>query len=491
MFLRSPRTLRCGLLAVAVLLPAVRPAWCAPPPISMPAATDGTPAASAGVLGFLDGINRSTNLLGDLWGVRGFLSRHGASLAIQETSEDLGNVTGGQRTGFEYDGLTQIVLQLDTRRAFDHYGGLFNVSALNIHGRNLSADQLQTLQTASGIEADVSTRLWEAWYDQKFLDEDRLDLRLGQQSLDQEFMVSNNATGFINTMFGWPMVPSADLPGGGPAYPLSALGARLAARPVNGVQLLAGLFNGSPVRHDQGGDPQAQNSRGTGFTVGEGALVIAEAQFSYPALGALVEPGTPEPLGWTWRIGGWYDSRPAADLLRDSNGLSLASPLSNQIPRQHAGDYSLYVVGDQLVWRDGADPNRVIALFTRVMGTPQRDRNPIDLSVNAGLTFRSPFRYRTYDTLGIGFGYAHVSHDAAALDLDSATYRGVATPVRSSEKFVELTYQYQWKPWLQVQPDLQYVFNPGAGVADPDTPADATSRIRDELVLGVRTNIVF
>ena len=479
------------LLTVAILLCAAAPAVCAPPPISMPAPVDGAPPAAAGVLGFLDGINRSTNLLGDLWGLRTFLSRHGASLAIQQTSEDLGNVTGGSRTGSAYDGLTQVALQVDTRRAFGHYGGLFNLSALSIHGRNLSADHLATLQTASGIEADDATRLWEAWYDQKFLDEDRLDIRIGQQSLDQEFMVSNNALYFVNTMFGWPMVPSADLPGGGPAYPLSALGARLSARPVDGVQVLAGLFNGSPVRHDHGGDPQAQDSRGTSFPIGEGALAITEIQFSYPSLGTLVEPGTAEPLGWTWRLGGWYDSRSTPDLRRDSSGLSLANPLSSQQPRQHAGDWSLYLVGDQLVWRDARDPNRVIALFARVMGAPQRDRNLIDLSLNAGLTFRSPFRYRTYDTFGFGFGYAHVSHEAAALDLDSAIYSEVAVPVRSSEKFIELTYQYQWKPWVQIQPDLQYVFNPGAGVADPAAPGDPTARIRDELVLGIRTNLVF
>ena len=86
-----------------------------------------------------------------------------------------------------------MVLQLDTKRAFGWYGGTFNVSALQIHGSNLSADNLLTLQTASGIEADRSTRLWELWYQQKFLEEDRLDIKIGQQSLDQEFMVSQNA----------------------------------------------------------------------------------------------------------------------------------------------------------------------------------------------------------------------------------------------------------------------------------------------------------
>src|SRR6202044_2470630 len=137
-------------------------------------------------------------------------------------------------------------MQMDTNRAFHWYGGLFNISALQIHGQNLSADNLGTLQTASGIEADRATRLWEMWYDQKFLEEDRLDIKVGQQSLDQEFMVSQNALLFVNTMFGWPMVPSADLPGGGPAYPLSAPGIRFRARPIDPITFLVGVFNGSP-----------------------------------------------------------------------------------------------------------------------------------------------------------------------------------------------------------------------------------------------------
>ena len=41
-------------------------------------------------------------------------------------------------------------------------------------------------------------------------------------------MVSQNALLFVNTMFGWPMVPSADMPGGGPAYPLPRSAARCA-----------------------------------------------------------------------------------------------------------------------------------------------------------------------------------------------------------------------------------------------------------------------
>lgn len=438
----------------------------APPPMMIQAPTDdNAPPNSTGLLGFLNGINRSQALLGDMWGLRKNLSSHGISLWIQETSEYLGNLSGGTRQGFEYDGLTQVVGQLNTQRAFGHYGGLFNVSLLNIHGKNLSADNLQTLQTASGIESDPATRLWEAWYDQKFLDEDRLDVKVGQISIDQEFMVSSNALYFVNTMFGWPALPSYDMPGGGNAYPLSALGARISARPVDGVTVLAGVFNGTPLGSN------GNNLHGTSFPWSGGKLYIAEMQFAYPALGSMVEPGQSQPLGWTYRLGAWYNTR---------NDFSAISAAGQDAGIQYSGNYAVYAVADKLVWRDPLDPNRTVAVFGRVMGTPLTDRNLVDFSMNAGLVFHSPFRNRAADTFGVGMGYTHVSNQApqqVLQNLDS---------IPRGEGFVELTYQYQLKPWIQIQPDIQYVVNPGAGVVDT-----GDTRIKNELVVGVRTNISF
>jgi porin len=477
------------LLAGCVCLePTTHSAVAAPPPISVPIGPDDFETGPAsGAFGFLNNLQRSNYLLGDMWGLRTKLSEYGMSLGLEETSEVLGNVTGGARTGFEYDGLTQAVLQLDTQRAGGWYGGLFNVSALEIHGRNLSADNLLTLQTASGIEADRSLRLWELWFQQKFLEEDRLDIKIGQQSLDQEFMVSNNALYFVNTMFGWPMLPSADLPGGGPAYPLSALGVRFRARPVDQINILVGIFNGSPVR-DNSGDPQRQNPSGTSFPLNGGALAIAELQYTYPALGSMVYAGESEPLAKIYRIGVWYDSEDFADQLHDDRGLSLANPNSTGNPAQHRGDYAVYAVADQMVWRSAADPNRSISVFGRVMGTPLDARNLIDFSMNAGLVFRDPFTYRTDDTFGLGMGYTHVSGRAAALDRDYFVYTGAFSPARRSETYIEATYQYQVTPWWQVQPDFQYVFNPGAGIANPN---GLPERVKNEAVLGLRTTILF
>ena len=489
---RRPKSRAIGaasLAAASAMCLGGNPSLAAPPQIQVPTEEQLQPGEEYTPAGgnFLSGLARTNFLLGTMSGLRPFLAQYGISLALQETSEVLGNVTGGLHKGFDYDGLTQMVLQLDTNRAFGWYGGTFNASALQIHGRSLSADNLGTLQTASGIEADRATRLWELWYDQKFLEEDRLDVKIGQQSLDQEFMVSQNALLFVNTMFGWPMLPSADLPGGGPAYPLSALGVRGRWRPVDPLTFLVGVFNGSPVPVHATGDPQMVNGSGTSFPLNGGALVFAELQYSYPALGSMLYANQSEPLARVYKIGFWYDTEHFADQRFDNTGLSLANPLSTGIPQQHRGDYSIYAVADQMVWVDPEESDRTINLFARAMGTPQADRNLIDFSLNFGMTFHEPFLHRDDDTFGIGMGYARVSSQAAGLDQDTAAYSGAFAPTRTSETFIEATYQYAVAPWLQLQPDFQYVFNPGGGLAN----AGGTGRIKDEAILGVRTNILF
>ena len=469
------------------------PARAAPPPLSVPVSGDQNgPEGGDAFGGFLGNLQKSNFLLGNLFGLRTALARYGVSLAFQETSEVLGDPTGGVKAGTEYDGLTQMILQLDTQRAFDWYGGLFNVSALQIHGRNLSAENLLTLQTSSGIEADRATRLWELWYDQKFLAEDRLDVKIEQQSLDQEFLVTQNGGYFLNTMFGWPLVPSVDLPGGGPAYPLSALGLRVCWRPVNAVALLAGVFNGNPSPREQG-DPQLANGSGTSFATNGRRLVFAEVHYTYPALGAMAYPGDGAPLGHTYKLGAWYDSGRFGDQRYDVNGVSLASPFSAGGPRQHRGDYSIYAVADQMVWRRGSNPNESVSVFGRAMGTPQADRNLADFSLNAGVVYHDPVTNRPDDTLAVGMGYAHVGSRAAGLDRDTVSYivaseAPVYRGIRGSETYVEASYTYQVHPWWQVQPDVQYVFNPGGGIQDPNDPG---RRVGDELVLGLRTNVLF
>ncbi len=491
----AARTATLGLrLAGAGFLACLRtePAAAAPPPLAVPTgevieqnppAGDGT----TGPLAFATGLSKSDFLLGDMWGLRTALSRYGLSFGLSETSEVLGNLTGGVKTGFAYDGLTQGVLQLDTERAFGWHGGTFNVSGLQIRGQNLSADNLLTLETASGIEANPAWRLWELWYQQKFLDEDRLDIKVGQISLDTEFMVSQEGLLFVNTSDGWPLVPSVDLPGGGPAYPLSALGVRARGRPNDSLTLLLAVLNGNPAPN-RIQDPQVANPSGTSFPLNGGALVIGEIQYAYPALGAMVMPGQEVALQGTYKLGFWYNSEQFDDLQLDNTGLSLANPLSGGIAQSHHGNYSFYGVMDQMVWRSAKDGGHSLNFFARAMGTPQGDRNLVVFSLNAGLGLHTPFPRRDDDVLGLAMGYGKVSGSAAALDRATGFYSGTFQRVRGGETYLELMYQYRLIPSVILQPDFQYVFNPGGGINNPDVPGQS---VKNEAVIGMRVIVTF
>ena len=151
-------------------------------------------------------------LLGDAGGLRSALQPFGLSLGLSETSEILGNLSGGIRQGAIYEGLTDASLEFDLRTKFEWPGVVF-ARAFQIHGRGLSENNLGNLITVSSIEATRATRLFELWYEHYA--NDWLRIKIGQQAADQEFLNSSAAKLFINATFGWPTLPAADLPSGG------------------------------------------------------------------------------------------------------------------------------------------------------------------------------------------------------------------------------------------------------------------------------------
>jgi porin len=396
-----------------------------------------------------------TGLLGAWGGLKPALAAHGVTLDISDSENLLGNVMGGVKTGATMQGVTTMTLEVDTGKAFGLQGGTFHVSALQLHGQPLSGPYLATIQAANGNEGENATRLWELWYDQATPD-GRFDLKLGRQSIDNEFMGSDDSALFVNTMAGWPVVPSLDLYGGGPAYPLSSLGLRGQYKPDDSVTILAGMFDDDPGGGGFDEDQQALDPAGGRFNLNNGALWIAEIQYATEALGL---PGT-------YKFGGWYDSATFPDQRYDA---------------EHRGNYSLYGVVDQMVWRSAASAKRSLNLFGRIMGAPD-DRNYIDFGFNGGVTLTAPFAGREDDQAGLDFGVAHVSSRAADAIADAGGRRPGA------EYLIEATYQAQATPWLLLQPDLQYVIRPGGGI---DDPLDPRRRLGNELVVGLRGVVTF
>jgi porin len=185
-------------------------------------------------------------LLDNVGNVRSTLDKYGISLGLQSTDEVFGNPNGGRAQGATFDGQTALGLGIDLDKAIDLKGGIFNVGAFQNYGHGISASNIDNLSLVSNIEALSSARLYELWYQQSFFG-GAVDVRLGQLGADEEFMITSYGAWFINNAFGWPTLPSVDLPAGGPSFPLATPGIRLRAKPAEPLSLLLAAFNGDPA----------------------------------------------------------------------------------------------------------------------------------------------------------------------------------------------------------------------------------------------------
>ncbi|MEP9369546.1 carbohydrate porin [Xanthobacter sp. VNH20] len=323
-----------------------------------------------------------------------------------------------------------------------------------------------------------TTRLFELYIEQGFAD-GKASLRFGQLSADSEFAISDNGSLFLNSTFGWPALFAADLPSGGPAYPLATPGVRLKVAPTDNFSVMLGLFNGNPAPCC--GDPQEENKYGTNFIVDQGVFVIGEAAYSYN------KEADAKWLPGTLKVGGWYNSNSMPNQRYDIFGLSLANPDTLGIPQQSNGDYSFYAILDQMIYRKPGTKDQGIGIFGRVTAAPNA-QNSISFYADGGINFKGMVPGREADSFGVAFGTSRISSYARGLDQDIALYTASYYPVRSSETVLEATYSFEVTPGFTIQPDFQYIWNPGGGVLNPNDPNGLTT-IKNAAVFGVRTTI--
>lgn len=412
-------------------------------------------------------------LTGDWGGLRTQMQDQGIKFGLQEQSELWGNLTGGIRRGATYDGLTTGTLRVDLEKLVGLPGTSFFASAYQIHGRGPSQHLVGNLQLVSNLEATPGTKLYDLWLETAFMG-GRLNLRLGQEGANDEFMVTQYGALFINSSFGFPAVTASDLPSGGPNYPLATPFIRLRYDTGGGISLATALFNGDPAPLGPG-DPQRRDASGTAFRLNGHALGIAELAFTPPAM----------LLKGTYKFGAWFHSARFTDPYLDTAGLPLASAASTGVPLQHDHNYGFYAVADQMVWHRGKDADQGIGLFMEIMGAPG-DRNGTNLSIEAGLNWNAPFPERENDLAGLAIAWQGISPASRAYSRDLSAQAGTAVYARG-ETVIEATYLYQIAPWWALQPDAQVVVNPGANIPS----VLSTKPLKDAVTLGLRTAITF
>src|SRR6266478_514923 len=357
----------------------------------------------------------TTTLTGDWGGLRSYLDNNGITFTFNYTNDFLANVRGGIGPGAVAIGVFQPQLDLDLQKLLGWEGGKFHTHGLITHGPLFSPTYLNNILAVSNLEAGPVARLYSFWYEQNAFN-DRLSVRAGLMSADSQFLQSQTAANFINNAISWPTFLAANLPAGGPAYPLPAPGVRVRIKPADEWAFQAAVFSGDPSGGNGSNQPAALPT-GTVVSFRGGAFFIAEASY-LPNEGKDAKG-----LPGAYRIGAWYHtSSRFGDQRFDNTGLSLADPQSTGIPLNHTGD---------------AGVNGLIPL-------------------------------RPNDKVGVAAAYARVGDNARGLDADTGFFGNFFFPVRSGETMIEMMYQAQMAPWWTLQPEVQYIIRPGAGVLNSD-----------------------
>lgn len=335
----------------------------------------------------------------------------GVEADLVYTAEVWHNADGGRRRGTAYLDNLDATLALDADRLWGWTDTRIFVYALYNNGDTLSEDLAGDLQVISNLETGVSAaRLYEAWIDTPIGGHG--SLRAGLYDLNSEFDVLESAGLFINSAHGIGSDFGLSGRNGPSIFPVTSLALRLAWNWPGPWQGRLALLDGVP------GDPDDADATAIDLGSDDGALVAAELERRGRS-GRLL-------LG-AWRYTAAFDEWP-----RSVPGVQ---------PRSR-GNGGVYLRGETALG-DGA-----LLAFARV-GLASAAHNAFSEFFSAGLTWSGVFR--EHDRLGVAMAWGEASSRLVRAR-DGADAREVA---------LELTYRIPLGQRLTLQPDLQYVINPG------------------------------
>jgi porin len=359
-------------------------------------------------------------LTGNWFGARDGLASWGISPFIRYGTDVLASVAGGQQRGKAYAGQLTVEVSVDMEKLAGFRELTFDVSGAWNSGTNLSDDignVLTVAQAFSGREVQLANL-----YLQQSLLDGRLDLKGGRFSTGADFLTSPLDMSFVNAVLNPIVVAIQSNVPSVTDDPNTTWGGRVVARPAAGLSLSAGAFYS-----DLALDPLTAN--GTEFGISGSAGYFAVGEVAYRLNSEKGDSGLPG----RYRVGGYHDSNQYASLTNAA--------------RRQRGNYGVYVLGEQMVYREGEPGNdQGLFVFGGFIYAPQERINPLPWFASAAAGYRGLVPGRDKDTAAFALYYGGFSRDL---------------PRQTYELVLEWTYAIALSRWLTVQPDVQYVINPG------------------------------
>jgi porin len=368
-------------------------------------------------------------------GLRERLVTAGVTPTITYTADVLGNPVGGQRQALAYSGSLSVDMRLDLEKIWGRSGAVLDISGAWDSGENLTVETFGATFSASQISSNNAIRLYALAFEQSLFDR-RFDIRLGRFGVGDDFLTSPLYTPFVSGAFdGSPGSVGINVPSF-TSFPIATWGLRTRVKPLEEFYVMGGVYySDASLGREQ--------AHGLDFSIRDeaGVFVIGEIGYLHnQRRGATGLPGN-------YKLGGYYDSNAYPEL-------------GGAAPAHVRGNYGVYVLLDQQVFREGpANSAQGLTPFATVTYAPS-DRNTFPLFFSSGLVYQGLLPGRDRDTAAFGLAYGRFSRHL---------------PRQVFEMVLEWTYEIALAPWLTVQPDMQYIVRPGG-----------TGDISNALVIGVQ-----
>lgn len=369
----------------------------------------------------------SDNIIGDLGGLRETLN-----LEMVYTGE-YGKSTGGIADANNY--LDNLDITMTFEDPLGQEGATFFVYFLYNAGDGPSGD-LGDAQGASNIEAPTTSKLYELWYEMPLGESSTL--KAGLYDLNSEFDAMETSGLFIHASHGIGADYSQSGVNGPSIFSTTSAGLRFAFNFDSGTYVQFAMLDGVP------GDPNNVHGTHVKFESDDGWLVPLEAGFIEGEAGS---------AGYTKiSVGSWYYTEA---LVFDVNG----NPISDT---NNQGIYAFAEYG----FTDS------VAAFLRY-GVADEKLNGIESYLGAGVVYSGLFGSAD-NQLGLSIAIADTSSEV----IDAVVAAGGT--IEDNETVIELSYRTVVTPWLAIQPDIQWIKQPGF---DPALDDATLFSVRFEITL--------
>jgi porin len=332
------------------------------------------------------------------------------------TSDFWRSVTGGLDSGKRFIGHAELVVDWVGDGALRG-----RVHLIDNNGRSFS-EIVGDTHVVSNIEADRASRVLEAWLEYAPDIEDR-SLKIGLYDLNSEFDVSEVGGALINSTFGIGVDVAQSGLAGPSIFPYTGLAIRGRWRLDDRWLMQGVVIDGVPI------DEQApRRFASLKLDSDEGALWVAELEHQAER--------------WRAVIGHWRYTSSFEELESLGSGQS----------RSSGGNSGTYGFVEGPVWQAG--DRRLLAMLR--LGVAEPRFNVIGSTLQAGLVLERAWLGLEGEHVAIGVAHARNGGPARRGAMASGTER------TQSETVVELTWRVPVQDRLVLQPDIQYILNPGS-----------------------------